>query len=274
MTSITPYETDESVTYKGDTILSLLSAAVWLIDDFTKKEAIGRIRVKIKETGKEAIKNPSGYYIFIDRGSYTVNISTDKYFPLPEDEVKIDIPFLIFNTDGPPTGAISTKLKDVSNLQKLDTVVFYNRTGDIEQRNIISIDFDEKRISWEGGLRYDYTSKGSSILALKKEHVISVHLKPIPFYPFPYNATLVRGLIIDSSSNPVVDANISVESAARQDLETNSDKNGEFVLYFHDVKNNEKISIAITKNGKTKSTDTNLEEGKTKYLGKILFQTG
>lgn len=84
------YETDEYVAYPADVLTTGLSFAVWLIDDFTKNEPIGSIRVEIKEIDKKGVKNPSGYYLFIDlkAGNYTASIASDLYFP---QEQTVDI---------------------------------------------------------------------------------------------------------------------------------------------------------------------------------------
>lgn len=288
MDFITSYETDEYIAYKGDTMLTLLSAAILPLDDFTKKEAIGHIKVKIKETGKEAIKNPSGYYIFTDLalGQYTFDIFSDMYFfketeLIDISKIRVSNVTLEFDTNGPKKGETSTKLKDVSRLQKDDVVEFRNLSGDVEQKNITNIDARTKTISWATEpelkpkleLKHDFSAAGSAII-LKYNPVVTICLKPLPSYPFPNYATLVRGSIIDSSNIPAVDANISVP---RQDIPsqnriiTKSNQNGEFVLYFSNITTNEKISILITKNSNHKSIDTNLEEGMTKYLGKIVF---
>lgn len=270
MAFITPYVTDKSITYKGDVITTLLSAAIWLTDDFTGKEARGHIRVKIKETNKEAIKNLSGYYIFTNNlvsSNYTIDISSDLYF---SEEIKASNVILDFDTKGPATGETSTKVKNFSTLQQDDTVEFRNPTGDVEHKVITNIDSNKGIISWTGGLEYSFTASGSTILSIKNP-VVSVLLKPLPNYPFPNHATLVRGLLvsIDSRENPVVDARVKVTG---QDKETKSDKSGEFVLYFNNIKNKVQISIEIENNGIITSIDTDLEEGMTKSLGKIVCQ--
>jgi len=269
MAFITPYVTDKSITYKGDVITTLLSAAIWLTDDFTGKEARGHIRVKIKETNKEAIKNLSGYFIFTNNlvsGNYTIDISSDLYF---SEEIKASNVILDFDTKGPATGATSTKVKNFSTLQQDDTVEFRNPTGDVEHKVITNIDSNKGIISWTGGLKHNFTATGSNILSIKNP-VVSVLLKPLPSYPFPNRATLVRGLLIvsiDSREDPVVDARVKV---AGQDKETKSDKSGEFVLYFNNIKN-KLISIEIEYNSKTVSINKDLEEGMTKFLGKIVL---
>ncbi|MCC7577325.1 MAG: hypothetical protein KK926_10890 [Methanomethylovorans sp.] len=71
-------------------ITTTLSFAVQLIDDFTNKEPIGSIQVKVKETDKKAMKNTSGYYLFTDlkAGTYTVRVDSDLYF---SEEMTVDI---------------------------------------------------------------------------------------------------------------------------------------------------------------------------------------
>jgi hypothetical protein len=274
MAFIQPYITDKFTSYKGDIITTLFSVAIWLIDDYAGKEPIGHVRITIKEGGIEAIKNLSGYYIFTDLaiGSYTVDIFSDLYFPEEKviDTSKIKTSNVILNFDttatGPASGATSTKLKDVSILQIGDVVEFHNSNSDVEQKNITAIDIGTKTISWSGGLNHDFSAAGSTILALANPDV-TILLKPLPSYPFPNHATLVRGLLIDSGKNPVVDATVKVAS---QNIETKSDINGEFVLYFNKIQN-KNISISIGKNGNAKSVDTTLEEGIMESLGKIVF---
>lgn len=266
MAFITPYVTDKSVTYRGDVIATRLSAVIWLIDDFTGNEASGRISVMIKETNKEAVKNLSGYYIFTNNlvsFSYTIKISSDLYF---SEEILTSDVILGFDTNGPAAGATSIKVKNFSNLQINDIVEFCNLSGDVEHKTITNIDTSKGIISWVGGLKYSYTSKGSTILSLNNP-VVAVLLKPMPSYPFPNRATLVRGMLIDSSKNPVIGAKIK---AVSQNKETKSDNKGEFVLYFNNIKN-KRISIEIEYSNKTVTIDTDLEEGVTKSLGKIML---
>jgi hypothetical protein len=59
-----------------------LSLAVSLIDDFTKKTPLGSVKVSLKDRKHEAIKNLSGYYVFLDLPdeTYTVQVKSDFYF--------------------------------------------------------------------------------------------------------------------------------------------------------------------------------------------------
>jgi hypothetical protein len=272
MTFVTSYVTDKSTTYKGDTITNILSLAVSLVDDFTKKEGIGHLKVIIKEGKIDPIKNLSGYYIFtsLAEAIYTVSIASELYFPeervIDISKIKTSNSMLKFYNKGPASGATSTKLKDVSKLQQDDIVEFSNAIGDIEQKKIIDVDTKTKKISWAGGLKYNFNIANNTIISLKNP-VFTIPLKPLPSYPFRDHATLIRGLLLDSGENPVGDAIIKVTSL---NLETRSDKRGEFVLYFKDIKN-ENILIEIEKNGKNKSFNITLEEGIMKSVGKIYF---
>ncbi len=89
-----------------------------------------------------------------------------------------------------------------------------------------------------------------------KNPVVEIALKPKPAYPFPGNATLVRGVVSDGS--PVVNAEVKIVG---KPIETKTDEKGEFVLYFKGIKQ-ENITIEIKKGGSTKAVNTVVEEGK------------
>jgi hypothetical protein len=112
-----------------------------------------------------------------------------------------------------------------------------------------------------------------------QNYIAGIILKPKPFYPFPDHATLVRGSIVsivESKEIPVDNATVKVVD---YEIETESDGNGEFVLYFNEIKNNKnnnkqkevEIRIEIEKNGVYKTLETIIGEGKTIVLGKIVF---
>lgn len=271
MAFVTPYTIKRATTYKGNVIKTSLSLAIRLIDDFTKKEAIGCVKVIIKEGSIKPIKNLSGYYIFTDLAdvTYTVSVTSEFYFPeervIDISKIKTSNLMLKFYTKGPASGATSTKLKDISKLQNGDIVEFRNLGGDIEPKKITYIDVSTSKILWAGELKYIFAAAGSTIHA-DKNPVVSVVLKPQRFYPFPDHATLVRGLLIDSSKNPVVNARVKIES---YEIVTESDESGEFVFYFNNIQD-KNILIKIEINGQIKLVSTDLEEGITKSLGRIV----
>lgn len=271
MAFVTPY-TDKSTTYKGDAIKTTLSLAISLLDDFTKKEATGRLKVIINEGNINPIRNLSGYYVFTDLadGICTVKIVSELYFPeekvIDISKIKISNLMLKFYTKGPASKATSTRLKDISKLQQDDIVEFNNPAGNSEQKKVTDIDANSGKISWAGGLKYSFNTAGSTVFVLKNP-VVAIHLKPLPSYPFSDYATLIRGLLIGSGKKPVADAVIKVKDL---NMETRSDNMGEFVLYFKDIKY-ENILFEIEKNGKIKPVNITLKEWTMQSLGKIIF---
>lgn len=72
-----------------------LSFAVWLIDDSTKKEPLGEIRVTLNGeniASVKAVKNLSGYYTFssLPEGKYTLSVESEIYL---SHEESVEIPF-------------------------------------------------------------------------------------------------------------------------------------------------------------------------------------
>ena len=271
MTFITSQITDDFIAYLGDVKYTSLSLIVSIIDDYTGKESIGPIKVMLKEGNIKSFKNPSGYYLFnnLVGGNCTISIKSDYYFPEERtvDTSKIPTPdvTLEFDNSGPSAKATNTRLKDVSKLQNGNLVEFCNSGGQIEQRRIIDIDVNNKAISWTRGLKYDFSNKGSNVKVLKY-NILEILLKPRSSYPFPNNATLVRGLV--SNTDPVVDCSIVVN----ENITTKTDERGEFVLFFKGIGNKENdITIKINKNGSTKEVDTSIKKGKMIYLGLISF---
>ena len=250
------------------------------IYDYSRKAPIGPIKVTIKEGNLKAVKNPSGFFIFVHKvynfitdpieGTYTVRIESDFYFPeertVDTSKIKIDDVILEFDNNGPAHGATSIILKDVSKLQKDDIIKFHNPGGEMEQMIIENI--GNHTIFWTGGLEHDFNESGSTVLALKNP-VVTIAVTPRPSYPYLNNATLVRGLVVSntgSNTDPVVNAEVNVLNRIEQ---TKTDEKGEFALCFKEIKKNEDITIEIKKNENSKTIDSTLEEGKTISLGKI-----
>ncbi|MFZ3167954.1 MAG: hypothetical protein WA130_10100 [Candidatus Methanoperedens sp.] len=265
MSFVTPYITNKFTAYLGDIISTRLSVAVWLIDDFTKKEPIGNVRVAIEEGDIKAVKNPSGYYIFTDLagGEHTISVESDLYFleKKPVDNtpgVKLE-----FDASGPAAKATSVKLKDVSKLQADDAVEFRNSSGEIEQRSLTRIDTDSRTIYWDEELIRDFTS--NSTVHILKHLIVEILLKPIPNYPFPATATLIRGSFLSKDpSNPV-----KVKAGDRMETVTND--RGEFVLYFKGAKKGDVIPTIYIQ-GKRYPQDVKVQkEGERKALGIISF---
>lgn len=95
-----------------------------------------------------------------------------------------------------------------------------------------------------------------------KNPLLQTILKPKPAYPFPANATLLRGVIVNP--DPVNDALVKVLDPLQQ---TRTDKNGEFVFYFKGIKEKD-ITIRIDAHI-DKVIATRIKEGRTVSMGRI-----
>ncbi|MFZ3384908.1 MAG: hypothetical protein WA144_13375 [Candidatus Methanoperedens sp.] len=293
MALIRPYETDIFTSYKKEETITLLSIAIWLKDDYTKKKAEGSVKVVIKEGGKdkESIKNPSGYYLFTDLEDrdYEVNIKPEFYFPVqkktnPSKLQNLSAMNLSFNGNGPDIGAFYAKLSNVKQLDLNYVLEFRNPDGKIEERSITKINpfpvnnDSPGTIFWDEPLKYDFNKPGSTVKAVN--YLIGFVLIPRVYYPFTNLSTIVRGLIREKNDpeKPVTGVTVKVKD---YDFETKSDENGEFVLYFDKISGiiGTKIKIVIFKDmGKPSEVafevpdEVQIEEGKSKSVGIIKFQ--
>lgn len=239
-------------------IITRLALAVFVADDYApNKPPLGSIKVLIKNRNLEAIKNPSGYYLFLNLpdSNYSVQTKSDYYF---DQEVDITIPrefggnyILDKKVD---VGAKEAILTDVTDLKNGDVLEFDNGNDHIERRWItLHQDPNIPKIYWDedirGGLEYVYDA--GTVLKIpdgqirQQERLIRIDLKPNSSYPFPSVATLIRGVIQDNDGNAVSDATIKVEKITLgneqpetplerigEDIKTISSDNGDFALYF------------------------------------------
>ncbi|HIH44095.1 MAG TPA: hypothetical protein HA257_03155, partial [Candidatus Methanoperedenaceae archaeon] len=150
-----------------------------------------------------------------------------------------------FGIPGPEKKATSATLKDVTGLLKQDTLEFHNAKHEMEQIIISEVDAGAKTIHWSGELGHDF-SKDSTIIFPR--YVVFFTLLPKPSYPFPGNATLVRGMIKDANKEPVRDAVVTPSPGGPV---TRTDEHGEFVLYFKGMKEDEKKVLQIKVNART-----------------------
>ncbi|CAG0963852.1 MAG: hypothetical protein OIN86_10695 [Candidatus Methanoperedens sp.] len=282
MALIRPYETDKFTSYNKEETIKLLSIAIWMKDDYTKKTPVGNVRVMIKDGHKniESIKNPSGYHIFTDleNRDYEVSIEPEFYFPNekktnPSKLKNLSALNLSFNGDGPDIEALSAKLSNVLHLDMNYVLEFRNPEGKIEERSITKINpfpvnnDSPGTIFWDEPLKYGFNKSGSTVKAVN--YLIEFVLIPRVYYPFPNNATLVRGLIKDSVSNKkIINAEVNVPGRG---IQTRSDDNGEFVLHFAKINKEEVVTIEIKKDGSIKTIDTKVKEWKMQFMGNILF---
>ncbi len=68
--------------YPDKKITTTLSMAVWLKDDYTEKPPIGSVEVFLVGQEVKSVKNPGGYYLFLDLpgDQYQVRVEAEHYF--------------------------------------------------------------------------------------------------------------------------------------------------------------------------------------------------
>jgi hypothetical protein len=73
------------------TLIIHVSLAVMLMDSYTNVQAIGRVRVLLKELAQEGRLNPSGYFLFLNirDGIYTVRVESEHYL---DEEAVLSLP--------------------------------------------------------------------------------------------------------------------------------------------------------------------------------------
>jgi hypothetical protein len=98
-----------------------------------------------------------------------------------------------------------------------------------------------------------------------------IELLPLPSYPFPPGETLVRGILKDSSQNPVPDARLSWNNGKVESMTTGI---GEFVIYFTDLTEEDIIEDAakgkkFVKGDQDSTLNINVEYGNVTSILKI-----
>ena len=251
-------------------ISSKLSIAICLIDDFTeKKEVKGKVEVSIPDEKLKALKNPSGYYNFLNipDDTYTFEINSELYL-----KEKIENLVLPRNTSynlsasGASAGSTSVILTSITDLRDGDVLEFDNNI-DPPERRIIYIDSNPatKKIHWDkdpqGGLLYNYSSAATISIPFPFNSVLPITLKPNHLYSFPSGITLIRGSLLDASGKAIVDAKVE---AMGKNANTRTSNIGDFVLYFPASQDDESIQIKVTPPGDpSKTVASEVIKGKT-----------
>jgi len=262
-----------------------LAFVLLLVDDFSNREPIGGVEVSLKGRKEKPVKNLSSYYLFLDlpddTDTYTVQVNSDYYF---DEESDINLPRPVdfafrSGSGGAEHDSTEATLQDISGLRDRDVLEFDNES-DPPERRMIFLDSDPttNKIHWEtdphGGLEYDYGEDAKIRLPVPENLVIRMMLKPKPSYPFPPGATLIRGKVYDSAGEVVSDAKVKVKG---KDVENKTTEEGEFVLYFEPLTEDEIITeggkrfvkgdgdkiIHLEVDGVTEPIELEAEEGKT-----------
>jgi len=213
-----PFITKRFVAYEGDSHRSELSLAVRVFDDFTEEQPQVQLLVKLKELpDAKPFRSDRGLFLFEGRESVTV-----QGVELP----RVTIP------NGNYTLVVQPDLSGGNWFNLLP----------------------------EPGGTWTNTLERPIVLPLPPLRPLQdVRLSPKSSYPFPANATLVRGKVTQGGGN-VADAVVSTTyqqvdkddttQTAPKVVETLTDREGEFVLFFKKMPNKtQSIRLNADKDG-------------------------
>jgi hypothetical protein len=176
-----------------------LALALVLFDAYTgDPRTLGSLNVSIPKQKPPLQRLPDSTFLFfgLPAGQYTVSVASDPttpyYLPL---SIPITLPFTAIGNAAAGTQTLWPAFPGISNAN-------------------LTIPLDDP-------------AQAQAYLAQRQQ----AGLQPTAQYPFPPDATLVRGVVTDSAG-PVIGAVIRCTDA---DASTSSDANGAFVLTFSDL---------------------------------------
>ena len=229
-----PYTTKKFIAYAGDSRTADVALAVRVMDAFTDELARVPLNVGLKELPRiRPIRGESGFFCFVGTETVIIDGTTIISNPIPNGN------YTLLVEPDPTSG-------DQFNLQPRQL-----------------------------GQPWTTTFERPIVLPLANplQPLEVVTLSPTPAYPFPANATLVRGtvskfgvavaaavvkLTYDRVDPADTTQNISV------DIETITDPAGEYVLFLKSLPAKTKtIKIVATKNGDQKQITPTITEGRT-----------
>ena len=183
---------------------------------------------------------------------------TDKFTSYLGDDRTTVLSIAVWLTDdytkSVPIGSIKVKMKDMDIIALRNLSGYYCFTGLLP---------GSYKVIVESGLYFPPDASSVNIPVPDPKKSLGIILKPKPSYPFASGATLVRGVV----SGPSVNASVKVTGKT---IETITDENGEFVLYFKGIKE-ENITIEIKNTEGTGSVPVTVKEGETISVGKIIL---
>lgn len=237
-----PFITRRFIAYSGDSRTTEVKLAVRVVDSFTDERPLITLRVRLKELPDvRPLRGESGFYGFEGTETVNVNGTTIVRNPIPDGNYT-----LIVEPD------------QISGNQ-------YN----LQPRAL--------------GQPWTTTFERPIVLPLPNplQPLEVVTLSPTPAYPFPANATLVRGTVkksdtavaaaVVSTTYDQIDPADSTQTISVA-IETITDLAGEFVLFFTRLPaRTQNITIVATKNGDEDQITPTITEGKTLKNQHITF---
>lgn len=152
----------------------------------------------------------------------------DEYILYSERELIRETALVVILTDrfsgGPPTPEAAVYIRDsrYQAIRNLTGYYVFTRIPRYETFNIYVTCpgfFPQKRT----------LTAGDVALLDPKSPVVKLTLEPMPSYPFPGGATLIRGMVRDGDGRPVPGARVETEGGTTGALTTHK---GEFALFF------------------------------------------
>jgi hypothetical protein len=224
-----------------------LSLAVSLLDDYSRGKPIGRVEVSLKGRKEKPIRNLSSYYLFLDLpdDAYTVQVGSDYYF----DEYSGTYLFSWENVPGDDSDRLLRFLVDDLGIDWAENAEIHKSDDGktiriFKDENSAEIKIDEEQekatLKISDGRTHDLKVKSENGKLKLYKLVVNITLKPKPSYPFPPGATLIRGMVYDSAGKAVSEAKVKVKG---KDVENKTTKEGEFVLYFRPLTEDEIIRV-------------------------------
>lgn len=126
-----------------------LSFAVWLVDDYTQKEPLGEVLVRLKDADPEnvkIIKNLSGYHTFsgLPEGEYALSVESELYF---SEERSVDT--RSFAGSNVPVTEITLKPRPLYPFPDRATLIRGMLTSDLELPEGITIKAIPNATNWK-----------------------------------------------------------------------------------------------------------------------------
>lgn len=229
-----PFITKRFIAYAGDSYRTELSLAVGVVDAFTEQQPAVALSVRLKELPEvPSVRTDRGFFCFQGR-----EIVTLAGIPI----TRIIIP------DGNYTLVVEPDLTS-GNWFYLEPRPPAPWTNTFERPVVLPVPNPLRPLE-------------------------EVRLAPTPAYPFPANATLVRGTVTQGAAGSVPDAVVSctyeqtdpadTTQTIFEDVETLSNREGEYVLFFKSLPlNTQQITLTASKGGNQVQKQVVITEGKT-----------
>jgi len=224
-----------------ESITTKLSLAVLLHDDFAPELLFSITDSGIEDDLDDEDASPDLQQAFADKGFLLSNSAevvivdrrrewritdSSKIYLIRERNDKL----YVYTPGGRPIGGVEVSLEE-SKRQPIRNLSGYYLFTDLEEGDYtvrVTSDYYEQE---EVTIPVSYPEDPNP-----EDFVVSIILKPVPFYPFPPGATLIKGVVKgrprgeeDGELQPIAGVRVRVFGEKQEDYTT---EKGEFVIYF------------------------------------------